>query len=818
MDQLPPPVLLGTSSVPYSPLACSPSALVSNADGQYAIVTRGEVNIFTPALGYSTTAPVTGTSAPPPAGGAATAANGTAQAGSEGKVRAREELPLLRTIIPVEKKNVVKWHDWVDEYDALVPGADEAWWRSATWSPSGLSPLGGCVLATLTNNAEVLLFAPNKDAAKGEWNETCDVTSLLLEATIPEVTETHPEQTPRLRREAVASVRRCQTSTLAWSPAVPSSSIVDRSLLALGHRSGEVSLWRLAPNGTPSLAHRFRPTTNGDVNWINVLAWSTWTVSASPSSSSASPPQASATATASATLALADADGRVWSVEVVQTLGAEGSEVEVKEAVAVVEADKRGATQMCWIEREGSSPSATMQRQLAFSKLGTVSIGTLTPDPAARGGWKLDEPVHEVELRTEGAEGWMGATAWAPCSGLSCVPRTDSLLVSLSSSSLHSISLSPSSPPSYSPALSASLTSSARLLFDRVISRSKQRKERFASEAGGRMTRKEGGKVLGFVGVGGAGKGGLDVAYVYETERPSAFTHRTAAGTRTYLTVANLAGGEMSTDEALEELERLVELAGNARAECPLFRLQSLLLHLTNHASDASFVEALLQQLAATPIAAPLLPPDSREGTAERLLGRLFGVEELEKVRVREAVARALTKAKNLPQELQHAALTTHISLARQLIKEVLSRIAAAIGAVELSDAEKPLHARLLLASSSLLPPIDRSAAQAPSERDVLPPDALAQAYEQADELCPACTAQVPLANVRYACCVRGHQWERCSLTLAVVSSTQVRTCTACARKALLSLPPAQGGEVVNEVLKAATCCVYCGGRWMRVR
>jgi hypothetical protein len=44
MDQL--ALLYGTSSVPYSPVSATPSALVLSADGQYAIATRGEINIF----------------------------------------------------------------------------------------------------------------------------------------------------------------------------------------------------------------------------------------------------------------------------------------------------------------------------------------------------------------------------------------------------------------------------------------------------------------------------------------------------------------------------------------------------------------------------------------------------------------------------------------------------------------------------------------------------------------------------------------------------------------------------------------------------
>ncbi|GAA6010094.1 hypothetical protein JCM10207_007556 [Rhodosporidiobolus poonsookiae] len=788
------PLLLGTSSVPFSPVAPSPSALTPSEDGQYAIVTRGEINLFTLALGYPGGATTTGTSAPPAAPASAGAA-----ASAKGKERERlqtsDELPLLRTVLPVEKKNVVRWADWVDEYDAATPGAVEAYWRAASWSPSGLSRLGGCILATLTTNAEVLLFAPPKDAVRGEWHEICDVTATLVEQTIPPPEEKLDQQTPQMRREAVAAVRRCQTSALAWSSTVPGSSN-DHSLLALGHRSGEVTLWRYVPDAPMQLVHRFRPT--GDVNWINLVTWSSWTVSSTENGERMS-----------ALLALADADGRVWSVDVSQSLTDEG-EMTIKTAEAVVgaEADKRSATQLCWIDREPS-------RQLAYTKLGTVHLSTLKPDAAAAGQWTV-EKSEEVELQTEGAESWMGATAWAPCSGLHYLPRSDSLLVALSSSSLHLLSLSPlalSASPS-----SAQLTTHARTLFDTVLGRSRGKKERFRTEASGTVTRKEGAKVLGFVGLG-SGKEGLDVAYIFETERPDAFTHRTASGTRTYLTIANLAGGPWSAVDCLEDFKELLAAPPNSREAAPLAKLQSILHCLSEHASPEAVVSWFLQLLTSPSSSAPSpsVPPSSPAA-----LISIFGPPHLEALRLRETIARHLLRLreKGLPTHWHRRVLAAQVDVARELTREVLGRLAAVVGAVELSEPEKPLHARLLLASSSLLPPSSTSSsfAEEDDQAPLLPPDALAQAYAQPDARCPACREEVPLANVRWACCGRGHQWERCSLTLALVSSVQVRTCTACERKALVDLPGLPADAVVNQVLRAATCCVFCGGRWRRAK
>lgn len=101
---------------------------------------------------------------------------------------------------------------------------------------------------------------------------------------------------------------------------------------------------------------------------------------------------------------------------------------------------------------------------------------------------------------------------------------------------------------------------------------------------------------------------------------------------------------------------------------------------------------------------------------------------------------------------------------------------------------------------------------------------------------------------------------ERCSITLSVVASVHVRTCIGCERKALDRVQPiattiaepsplprnTEEGEenrrdtstsasapppttqattevpdsldVINAILKEATCCLYCGERWMRIR
>lgn len=64
-----------------------------------------------------------------------------------------------------------------------------------------------------------------------------------------------------------------------------------------------------------------------------------------------------------------------------------------------------------------------VQLRIAYSKLGTVHLATLEPDPDGdgEGGWKVSSQggVEEVELEMIGEDRWMGATPWALCSGAS---------------------------------------------------------------------------------------------------------------------------------------------------------------------------------------------------------------------------------------------------------------------------------------------------------------------------------------------------------------------------------------------------------------
>ncbi|KAI9034367.1 putative zinc-finger of transcription factor IIIC complex-domain-containing protein [Hyaloraphidium curvatum] len=78
-------------------------------------------------------------------------------------------------------------------------------------------------------------------------------------------------------------------------------------------------------------------------------------------------------------------------------------------------------------------------------------------------------------------------------------------------------------------------------------------------------------------------------------------------------------------------------------------------------------------------------------------------------------------------------------------------------------------------------------------------------------ERCPACQEFLPLDSPWKATCAKGHAWERCSVTMTVISTPYVRICTGCRKRTLL--PRHFAGTVLEGVLRAYDQCLYCGER-----
>ncbi|GAA5926346.1 uncharacterized protein JCM15063_000250 [Sporobolomyces koalae] len=837
------PVLYGSSTVPYSPLSASPTALVHSHDGQYALVTRDELHLLTARL-----APALERSLEPPETSSAFQPKSTAsKANSKGKGKqtrhispsATESAPpkwsFVQTLLKVDKKNTIKWGDWVDDSEVTTMGQIDTHWRSAAFSPTGISKLGGCVLATLTTNAQVLLFEPVKDTIRGEWQESFDLTSAMIEQIVnPQVSEAR-SQTSRIRRQVAHLVTRAQTSSIAWSGPLPSRATrgLDGSILAVGHRSGEISLWRYEEKQTQCLM-RFRPGDGtANVNWISSLQWSSkWSQSTHNDREYAMD------------LAIGDSDGRVWVATITQQVpmskprheqepslqDVEPIRVEASPCLeVVVDGDRRSVSQFLWRDNGKN-------RQIVYTKLGTVNVVTF--EQSEQGALSIMEN-RELELAppSEGfVGGWAGSTNWSDCCGLTFDPESTSLQVQLACGLIYDLELD-STLPTYIPP-SSRLTATMRQVYDTILNGTNQKSK---SEEPSANPRRKWGKHDGcnMSGVIQLDRhNGHEVAFIFQSARPDFFTWLAPSTVKTHFAVVNLRGQSLQAS-LLSRIEQALNRTDPTELGLPPSQsLLPILNSLSIHADSEDFVSQLIDLLGRLPVAAH----DSAQGEdgedvpiEARVAGALFGPSLIEGLRLRHCIIERLAILPNLSSRCKHRVEQTRRAIERELLRSVIGTLASVLSKTRnLSEQEKPILSTILLASSAL-PSISLDPVESTSEeqsggetqgrkRDTVNDDAgqLSTAFESVLD-CPACRQLIPLAHVRQGVCLNGHTWERCSITLAVISRTDVRTCVDCHRKALVKVGTGSGGagaqhDRINRMLEGIKSCAYCAGRWMRIR
>ncbi|GAA94191.1 uncharacterized protein L969DRAFT_373124 [Mixia osmundae IAM 14324] len=153
----------------------------------------------------------------------------------------------------------------VDAPPLGCPGTLGHLWVDFAWSPSGIGQLASNAVALLSNNGEVCIYQPLSRSHNAQWTDTCDLTDILLGE--------HITTSP-----ADAAAQSNSTQSLAWSENTHNPATLETySLLALGHRAGQLTLWRLGEDARPCLEQRVHIR---DSAWITFLSWQAWRVDA----------------------------------------------------------------------------------------------------------------------------------------------------------------------------------------------------------------------------------------------------------------------------------------------------------------------------------------------------------------------------------------------------------------------------------------------------------------------------------------------------------------------------------------------------------
>ncbi|KAG2040160.1 putative zinc-finger of transcription factor IIIC complex-domain-containing protein [Suillus americanus] len=691
----------------------------------------------------------------------------------QGDEQGEQPLGWFRTMIEPTRGQTHMWPSICQDWGAVTLGSLDVSLRELACSPSNLTSRGRCVIAILNSNAEVSLWAAAKNHLKGEWT----------------------------------NVRAIQDVTgLAWSKQpdyrITPTPILDSSMLALGNRAGCIEFFRFNRNSNSggSLSHiHTEPSSD---HWITHLSWVPWITRAVGHCESL--------------LAFSTDNGNVGLVKVTQNLQSTSTIGFVPEYMTsavfdiqgpICEADKRSVTALTWVQPPGRNPI------LVYTKPGIVYLWS----------WPSSEPTwygtRILPLQTQKMS--VGSSAISPVSGVSYVLHRDALILSLFDGSLHIIH-NMTTEPTWSPPLAGNILTSAEL--------SRTSRALFAKVTPAGISYLDVNRIGGMASYDSQST----LIWIYESLRPTDFSYKHEAQHECMLLTAPF--WQLDDETVLHTTSEAFSDVSCTSGSAPIHHLRALMLHLRSNARFAALCPQVLEILSQVPpdqtttIVLPSwthgLNDDLRPQLRKSLTTHLFGWHNLLSLRMRLSIADLcwkLCKDPEMQAQCGQVAQGLLAAISHCVLRVLVRHLKAIIPVITASDI--PFVLREVV--QSLLPGSPQDLAdEAQALSDTLTTSfSIDPAIAALHEHCPACRAEVPLHDITRATCPNGHAWARCSVTSFILSTSKVRTCIGCSRKALLpfiasdesQLPVAAQSWIVSDLLEAVQRCLFCGNGFVEI-
>lgn len=228
--------IYGTLNVPAKPPTASSRALQWTPDGQLLVLGETIIYILTPETGLKFD-----------------------RGGPSSKSTPSSNMQWSTTVLPLPVTDLF-WPEISQEWPVLCIGAMDYNWQAITYSPTNYSSVGSCMLATLSSNLEVFLWAPKTHAYLGEWTKVQDVTQDM---------RTYLQLTRKLQPTEL--VLNAHIHSLAWSTQPAAARAKNASLLALGNAAGFVYFLRVENDALQVCASLKISDT-----WVTELRWTRW--------------------------------------------------------------------------------------------------------------------------------------------------------------------------------------------------------------------------------------------------------------------------------------------------------------------------------------------------------------------------------------------------------------------------------------------------------------------------------------------------------------------------------------------------------------
>ncbi|KAI0272725.1 transcription factor IIIC subunit delta N-term-domain-containing protein [Gloeopeniophorella convolvens] len=794
-------------SVPAAASHPTISCLQWTEDGQLLFATKAAVYILTPDLGVGYGSPAVSKGSRHRDGGPYSNAHGW-----------------FRTILEPDRRTFHHWPNDSQEWDSLVTGSLDISIKSIAASPSFLTAEAGCVLAIISTNLELSLWCSLKDQLAGQWVQLQDATPFLKSLAVMKE-DSHLQQT--LQAQVLCSSWSRQPD-LGGAPSV----ICDNSLLALGNKAGSVLLLRFTDEHETGRHLEHVRTVDICEQWITHLTWLPWT-RIGPNQSEAF-------------LVYGASDGSVGLVKVTRAHRAGSNDASYPGTLipttdvallksSICDFEDRDITGLACIGLPNTRPVVVILRP------GVVQLWKETHTNNLWSGLRSFALRRQCILR--------GSSALYPTSGLLYAPKHDAIVLSLFDGSFHAIygiSTSPAVDALQDSQPSLGLSSSDLSSMSRTV---------FLQTEGGTVPHAEMNRISGMTSFGDF----PTVAWTHEKSTPSDFSYKHEAKHNSTLVVARL-GDDESDDDVLKMVTKIISEAKAFSGIAPIYALYPLLFCLGRDGVLTRLHSRLLLDLrssvedgsaAITTAPLPSNPSsDNHQWFCESITNHLFGSDSLLQLRLKLATAdfcwRSAT-GKDVQGEFGALAQVLLSAISHRVLRALVRHVD--LVAHSLTQDDTPFVLRVVI--QCMLPgaPPELSAeAQNLANKITASYPTGSDAPGSLQEKCPACGVEVPLDDITTAVCSNKHRWARCSITSFILSTTKVRTCLGCRRKAFLPpvqlrnqeegeqdqmmdvdasgdsaaeapgserLSPAECGWVVKELLKAVRRCLFCGNRFV---
>ncbi|KIM33965.1 hypothetical protein M408DRAFT_18934 [Serendipita vermifera MAFF 305830] len=744
--------IYGTLNVPAKPPIASSRALQWTPDGQLLVLGETIIYILTPETGLKFD-----------------------RGGPSSKSTPSSNMQWSTTVLPLPVTDLF-WPEISQEWPVLCIGAMDYNWQAITYSPTNYSSVGSCMLATLSSNLEVFLWAPKTHAYLGEWTKVQDVTQDL---------RTYLQLTRKLQPTEL--VLNAHIHSLAWSTQPAAARAKNASLLALGNAAGFVYFLRVENDALQVCASLKISDT-----WVTELRWTRWK-------------QSEDSATATIACEISKREIKLIHVEL---LWAEDHTptVTLSESEAIpFENDRRSITALEWVDIDDT------QSILVHCKPGSVYLWQDQIDATWDGLISLPLTIQPTSA---------AATHLGQASGISCLRQHDTVVVTLLDGSYHTIHNVSKAPSLDSGGLTTSCNSAEMSLLARSAFMVVEDKEKAVPKDGSEPEKLHRNHIARTMSAIAIDSGGVFL-WIHQRVFHESFEYTPDARVRSMIVVAPLVAPNDYDSYAMQEIASCLARPSNFLLEAPVSFLRGTYNHVRRKAFLMRNKDQLLQLLEPEDdiqvapfksVHQPMEGPNVQEWEStlsEELSNSLFTNEGLcrSRLKLNVAMQAVLPNDDAFMASLSALQQQIHVECVRVLF-EMLRVIPKTVSQSTIVDFVSIMIKRAKMSSLE-------------EEESVKDVQARWKILDEPTEHCPACKATVELEDILLAKCANGHIWSRCSATSSLLATPDVRSCICCGMKMKISTNRGLTGGATNEwiynvVLDATDMCINCGNKCVR--